>query len=42
VKTSLGSVGQMDIFADGKLLYSYQSQGRVPSTQDILKLLETA
>jgi hypothetical protein len=42
VKTSLGSVGQMDVFAEGKLLYSYQSQGRLPSSQDILKLLQTA
>lgn len=42
VKTSLGNVGQLDIFADGKLLYSYQSQLRMPNTQEILKLLQTA
>jgi hypothetical protein len=42
VKTSLGSIGQMDIFVDGKLLYSYRSQLPMPTTQDILKLLQTA
>ena len=42
VKTSIGKPGQMDIFADGKLLYSYQSEGRLPNAQNILRLLQTA
>ncbi|HET7442748.1 MAG TPA: Rdx family protein [Terriglobales bacterium] len=39
VKTALGSVGQMDVFANGKLLFSYQAAGHLPSAQEILKLL---
>ena len=39
VKTVFGSIGQMDVFADGKLLFSYQSAGHLPSAEEILKLL---
>jgi hypothetical protein len=39
VKTAFGGIGQMDVFADGKLLFSYQSAGHLPSAEEIVKLL---
>jgi hypothetical protein len=42
VKTALGGVGQMDVFADGKLVFSYQSAGHLPSAQEIMNRLQTA
>jgi hypothetical protein len=32
----------MDVFADGKLMFSYQAAGRLPSAQEIVKLLQAA
>jgi hypothetical protein len=35
----MGGLGVLDVFANGKLIFSYKEQGRMPSDQEILDLL---
>lgn len=41
-KVSMGGMGVLDVFADGKLIFSYKEQGRMPSDEEILDLLSAA
>jgi selT/selW/selH-like putative selenoprotein len=34
-----GKIGQFDVVVNGKTIFSKQSQGRFPETDEILKLL---
>lgn len=38
----MGGMGVLDVFADGKLIFSYKEQGRMPSDEEILDLLSAA
>lgn len=35
----MGGPGVLDVFADGKLIFSYKQAGRMPEDAEILKLL---
>ena len=35
----MGGLGVLDVFADGKLIFSYQQAGHMPEDDEILKLL---
>jgi predicted Rdx family selenoprotein len=34
-----GKIGQFDVIADGKTIFSKQAEGRFPETDEILRLL---
>ena len=35
----MGGLGVLDVFANGKLIFSYKEQGRMPSDEEIVDLL---
>jgi Rdx family len=37
----LGAPGSLDVFADGQKIYSKKETGRLPSVEEILKLVRT-
>jgi len=37
----MGGFGVLDVFADGKLVFSYQQAGHMPEDDEILRLLKT-
>ena len=36
---SMGGLGVLDVFADGKLIFSYKQAGHMPEDDEILALL---
>jgi hypothetical protein len=39
-KVTMGGLGVLDIFADGKRIFSYQETRRMPSDEEVLALLQ--
>ena len=39
-KIKWGSPGSLDVFVDGRKVYSYQETHRLPSAEDIVRALE--
>ena len=39
-RVRIGRPGSLDIFADGKLLFSFNQAGRMPQDDEILRLLQ--
>lgn len=37
-----GSIGQLDVIVDGAVVYSAQETGRIPTTEEIIKLVKPA
>jgi hypothetical protein len=38
-KIRWGSAGQLDVIADGKVIFSKQETGRIPTAEEIVKIL---
>ena len=38
-RMTMGGLGVLDIFADGKLIFSYKQAGRMPEDEEVLRLL---
>lgn len=39
-KIRWGSAGQLDVIADGEVVYSKQESGRIPTADEIVKILK--
>lgn len=39
-KIRWGGTGQFDVMVDGKVVYSAQETGRIPTTEEIVKIIK--
>ena len=37
----MAGAGELDIFADGHLIFSYKQQGRMPTDEEVLQALSS-
>jgi len=40
-RISMGSLGMLDVFVDGKRIFSYREAGHMPEDQEILSLIQS-